>query len=191
MRPSNLKRKPKIIFSYEGRNNKTERTYFSHFKSVNDKYNFIHISSGKTDPKGMIESTKRKRELLNYNKDRDLTFIFVDGDNEDRLKDINKLKNKLPNDIKLIVSNPCFELWFLNHFVYSTRPYSNEEVINSLKRYVPVYTKSFDMYDKINNRLEQAIKNSKKQLDELSCRTKTEVVNLFINKVIERQNQKK
>ena len=60
--------------------NKTETNYFSHFKPTDDRYILKCISSGVTDPLGIINSIKKKRKDLDYNSREDLTFIFVDDD---------------------------------------------------------------------------------------------------------------
>ena len=53
---------------------------FSHFKPTDDRYILKCISSGVTDPLGIINSIKKKRKDLDYNSREDLTFIFVDDD---------------------------------------------------------------------------------------------------------------
>ena len=73
-------RKRIIVFGFEGKNNKTETNYFSHFKPTDDRYILKCISSGVTDPLGIINSIKKKRKDLDYNSREDLTFIFVDDD---------------------------------------------------------------------------------------------------------------
>ena len=110
-------RKRIIVFGFEGKNNKTETNYFSHFKPIDDRYILKCISCGVTDPRGMINSIKNKRKDLDYNSREDLTFIFIDDDcNEEKRKIIKALKEKLSKDTVIVKSAPIFELWFLNHF---------------------------------------------------------------------------
>lgn len=46
------------------------------------------------------------------------------------------------NNISVFLSNPCFEIWYLLHFRYSTKLYgSNEEVIKELGSYISDYSK--------------------------------------------------
>ncbi len=82
-----FKRKKVIVFAFEGKNNKTEKMYFSHFKPSDDDYILKTFSSGVTDIKNMIDSKKAKRKEYDYHANEDITYIFVDAD-----ADNNKLK---------------------------------------------------------------------------------------------------
>lgn len=45
--------------------------------------------------------------------------------------------------LRCAVSNPCFELWILLHFVKTDKPFSNcRDVLADLKKEAPLYTKS-------------------------------------------------
>ena len=66
----------KIIFlSFEGKNNKTESNYFRHFKPSNENYILKTFSSGCTDVKNMINSSKRKAARYGFSA-KDFLFIF-------------------------------------------------------------------------------------------------------------------
>jgi len=64
-----------------------------------------------------------------------------------------------------IISSPCFELWFFNHFSYSTRDFSSKELIRELRKKdkIPNYRKNKNVYEKIKKYENIAIKNSKSQ----------------------------
>lgn len=160
------KRKKVIVFSYEGKTNKTESIYFSHFVPCDDNCVIKHFSSGVTDPVKMVESTKSKRKIFDYNAREDRTYIFIDGDNnKDKIKIINELIAKQPRDIKIILSNPCFEIWFLNHFVKTTKSFHNgKELIEELDKHIVGYNKNKDYYYQLNEKRDAALKNSKYQL---------------------------
>lgn len=68
------------------------------------------------------------------------------------------------NDIEVITSTPCMELWFLLHYNYTTAYLSNDEVMRRLKCYQPKYEKNFNIYPLINSNVDWAIKNAKKLL---------------------------
>ena len=57
-----IERKRIIVLGFEGKNNKTESNYFSHFKPKNDRYILKSFSCGVTDPRNMIKSAKEKRK---------------------------------------------------------------------------------------------------------------------------------
>ena len=61
-----------------------------------------------------------------------------------------------------IVSVPCVELWFLLHYEYSTAVINSNDVIERLKKYYPKYEKNCNIYSEIKDRVDIAIKNSKK-----------------------------
>ena len=179
------KRKKVIVFAYEGKNNKTESQYFSHFSSYDADYIIKAFPSGVTDPKNMVSTVKRKRSRLDYHANEDLTYIFVDGDCDNKkISLIKELQAKLPKDIKIILSNPCFELWFLNHFVSTGKEFlNNDEFFKELDKHINNYDKNKDYYQILSSNTKVAIKNSNNQKanNSSSC---TDVVDLFNNKVI-------
>lgn len=180
-----FKRKKVIVFAYEGKNNKTESQYFSHFSPANDDYIIKAFPSGVTDPVNMISTAKRKRNRFDYHASEDLTYIFMDGDCDKKKIDlINELKKKLPKDIRIVLSNPCFELWFLNHFVQVGKEFlTNDEFFKELDKYIESYDKNKDYYLVLSESLKNAIKNSKSQKTN-GCSSCTDVFSLFENKII-------
>jgi len=78
---------------------------------------------------------------------------------------INEAK-KLASDngIELILSIPCFELWFLMHFDwYSTHHFSDsKEVIDKLKSFIPNYSKGGDAFAVLPKETQSAIEKSKR-----------------------------
>lgn len=70
------------------------------------------------------------------------------------------------NNVSLYLSNPCFEIRYLLHFRYSTKPYcSNDEAIKELNNYISDYSKSKDVFELIVGNSKQEIENSKKLED--------------------------
>lgn len=181
-------RKKVIVFSYEGKNNKTEYQYFSHFSAHSDQYIIKPFSSGVTDPKNMVSATKKKRKKLDYNPKEDLTFIFMDGDCDKKKKAlISDIRKSLPKDIRIIVSCPCFEIWFLNHFVFTGKEYrNNDELLKELDKHLKGYDKNIDYYSTLCPNTDAAIINSTKQKTN-SSPSNTEVVDLFSESIIKHQ----
>lgn len=180
------KRKRIIIFAFEGKNNKTESIYFSHFRACNDDYVIKSFSTGVTDPIKMIESTKSKRKAYDYNAKEDKTFIFMDCDNnKDKIRLIKSAMPTLGKDIALILSNPTFELWFLNHFIKSSKAYLGaKELIEELSKYIPNYQKNRDYYKNLLDLRKTAIINSKAQQEEKKENPSTNVWILFTDSII-------
>lgn len=181
-----MHRKKLIVFAFEGKNNKTEMNYFHNFEASSKDSIIKCFSSGYTDLKNMIDSTKSKRSRYDYNSKEDLTFIFVDEDSISKKKEyINQRKTKLSKDICVIVSKPCFEIWFLNHFIQTTKFYTNDSLISELKKYINNYHKNLDVYPIIRDKQDKAINNSLFQLKNIGDYSSyTEVVNLFQNSII-------
>ena len=176
-----IERRRLIIFAFVGKNNKTETHYFSHFRPKDNRYDLKCFSCGVTDPQGMINSAKAKRKDLDYNPKYDLTFVFVDCDgDEDKRKYIEHLQSKQKRDLKIIKSNPSFETWFLNHFHLTTKEFENaNKIIEMFSKYLKNYDKNKDYFEELKQLTDVAIKNSRHQLNNLDCKTFSEVVEVI------------
>ncbi len=66
------------------------------------------------------------------------------------------------NKLKLAISAPCFELWYLLHYKYTTRSFDTcRDIVKELKKHIPKYSKSEDYTDELENRLAEALRNAK------------------------------
>lgn len=174
------KRKKILLIGTEGKN-KTEKNYFSHFNRMQGNNYLIRFSDGNnTDPEGIVDNTidTVKKEELNF-KDGDLAFCVFDtdiGDEKQKQIDAAIIKATKKN-VEIILSNPCFEIWFLQHFGYSTKEYkSNGEVLRTLEGFIPDYEKNSDPFVILNPLMAEAIKNSKrleKYHDDLGRKSKS------------------
>lgn len=172
------------LLAFEGKENKTESIYFSHFEATNNS-RIVTYSTGVTDPQGMVNKTKHKQKELVYNARYDKTYIFIDADNNpERLKAIQSIIDKKNNNFEIIVSDPCFELWFLNHFVKTTKELTYSSLENELKKYLLDYKKNRDYFELLLPNLNNAITNSEYQFTQLKENPTTNVVRLFLNHVI-------
>lgn len=173
-------RKKILLIGTEGKN-KTEKNYFSHFNRMPENDYVIRFSTGNnTDPEGIVDNTVDtvKKEELNF-KDGDLAFCVFDtdtGDEKQKQIDAAVIKASKKN-VEIILSNPCFEIWFLQHFGYSTKEYkSNGEVLRTLEGFIPEYEKNSDPFVILNPLTAEAIRNSKKlekYHDDLGHRSKS------------------
>ena len=159
------KTKKIILIGAEGKN-QTERKYFKAFNQVQSEYKIMAGKGNNTDPVGVVEDLLKsaKQEELDL-KDGDMLACFIDVDfkkgRDQELRAAMKLARQ--NNISVFLSNPCFEIWYLLHFRYSTKLYgSNEEVIKELCSYISDYSKSKDVYDLIENKIDQALLNTKR-----------------------------
>ncbi len=159
----NRQQKSLILFGLEGKN-KTEKNYFSNFQQIRGKFIIRWASGNATDPVGIVENIKRdilKKSL----KEGDRAFAVFDMD-IDPLKEaaVEKARNLAKGqNIELITSNPCFEVWFVLHFEDSTASYnSSKDVINKLRTYITGYKKSDDVFEVLQGRMKDAILRAKK-----------------------------
>ncbi len=156
--------KPMILIIAEG-NNMTESKYFKSFQDQHAGYNIKVLIPGHiTDPKGM------QSKILSYWNEYemdvskgDAAFIVLDLDcDSEKGKLIRKLAKENGN-ARFIVSNPCFEVWFLLHFRYSTHSYlSSAETIKDLRNYIPKYEKNSDVVPILSANLCTAMQNAER-----------------------------
>ena len=154
------KRKPLMLIVAEGKN-KTERQYFSSFIDQHGKYNIRFVTGLETDPVGMFKAMDKawnKNELST--KDGDKAYIVLDIDCKlEKIQLIKKLQSKSKN-IRFITSNPCFEVWFILHFIYTTHQFKDsKEPKRQLAKYIPEYEESMDISMILYPLLETAVKN--------------------------------
>lgn len=155
-----------ILVATEG-NNKTERTYFSEFNRMQKEWHIVPTAGNSTDPVGIIKDAIRTMNNRGINIDYgDSAFAVFDTDfgKEKQIADARKIARK--NGVELALSNPCFEVWLLQHFRYSTRGYgSNDDVVSELKNRWPDYHKNIASFHYLSDRTGIAIDNSKKLLE--------------------------
>ncbi len=163
----NLREKIKILIVAEGKNNKTEKNYFNSFRKPNGKYDLLaRGSGGPTDPlhmKERFEELWKHEELSSSNGDLGFIVLDLDCNKVDKTKasTIKPLSMQLGQNVSFIVSNPCFEVWFLLHFRYSMRSFmSSDKVIDELEKYIPNYKKSKDISSTIAGNLDTALDNA-------------------------------
>lgn len=164
----NRERNPVIFMNAEG-NNKTETLYFKDFGK--DRNRIVRFASGNhTDPVHMVNELQKYMEENGYNEELgDRAFCLIDADinpgKDKQIATADKLAKKY--GIQVIVSVPCFEVWFLCHYALTSKVFSsNNEVITEVERYLPEYQKNaMNMYEKTKDRLSSAQKNAAKLED--------------------------
>jgi hypothetical protein len=134
----------------------------------------------------------KAEELANY---FDFVYCIIDLDrilpNKQEYGFYRKIKNRQKN-IVFIENNPCFELWILLHFEFSTRDYDNCGSLTAiLKKHIPDYVKSFkylenrDLYGLLSSKLELAIRNAL-MLEKAIVNSKSDVYKIILEMNIKR-----
>ncbi len=138
----------KLIIVCEGK--RTERGYFEEIrKSLRLPTLKVHvIHADATDPLSIV------RAAIEYRQDRkderawakeDTAWAVFDGDehrdaNPDRWNDAIQIAQS--KDIRLAVSNPCFELWYLLHYRSHTAEVTRQKAFRLLKSHISDYEKA-------------------------------------------------
>ena len=102
-----------ILFAAEG-HNATETLYLRDLiKNINGVV-LRKAHGNETDPVGMVENLIASMEAFGFDPEYgDIAFCFIDFDcdkgKEPQIREALELATS--NNIHLIISNPCFELW--------------------------------------------------------------------------------
>ena len=200
---NNRNTKECILVNYEGKENRTEEKYFNNYQDRKNPYYIKPIDSHVTDPLQMVEA------LVEYMRHQDIdtddnykVYCIFDTDvtplkqpRIDKAIELAKSNNIIP-----IISSPCFEIWFREHFNYTRKHYnSNEELIEDLRKFIPNYKKNLDVYNEISKKTQFAINNCKQlekeqiengnKLNTVNCNPYTSVYKLveyLIDKIKEK-----
>lgn len=170
-RPKQVKRGSKrrtekniILIGAEGKN-KTEKMYFTELgKDFRDRYLIKFAKGNSTDPVGIVRDTVKdaKKECIDED---DIAFAVFDTDadaGKQRLVD-EAVALASKDDVRVITSTPCFEIWYLLHFRYSTGAFINsKKAVEELQKYIPEYEKNSNVYSELRKSLEDAIANAER-----------------------------
>lgn len=135
----------KLLLIIIERGNQTERIYFNKFKQRNSAIQIEIPGCKSVDAVKLVEYAiiKAKEYAINFDEGEKVWCVFdVDAKKSLELQKAKQLADR--NRIKMVLSNPSFELWFLLHTdYYSTRPFSsNEDLLKELKARFPAYKKT-------------------------------------------------
>jgi hypothetical protein len=142
-------REPRARFLLLCEGRVTEPGYFNFIKScLRDSLLTIEISKERGDPLRLVKTAealrsaaeRQARRLRDDNLRYDEVWCIFDVDEHPRLEEALALAGRLA--IRIAVSNPCFELWPLLHFVDQRAYVSGTTLRNALQNHMPGYDKS-------------------------------------------------
>ena len=149
----------------------TERIYFQNYKERGSGLKINVVNPGGTDPESLVEVACKQRE-------EEIWCVFdVDKNKDEKIK---KAKKKGGSRIKICLSNPCFELWYLLHFQHNKDIMSAEQINDTLKKYLCDYSKKNNIFDRIKEKRNRAISNARK-LNRAHEKNKTELLSTKSN----------
>jgi hypothetical protein len=133
-------RDPKRLIFILCEGKETEPNYFKAIRAKKQRCNFkieIPKNVNGTNPKKLLQYGKE----LKKDDPNDIVWCVFDHDERPYLNEIiQKMKNA---GLEVAFSNPCFELWFLLHYTYSSSNLTSEQAKNELKKkYINDYDKS-------------------------------------------------
>lgn len=176
----------------------TEKIYFDRLKYHEDVSNFF-IKPELPSDSDFSSIFNKADELLKSGIDRVYSIIDLDKIIDDgKSNEFNREKQKRKKTIKskeliIILCNPCFEIWFLLHFAYTTKSFRNcSKTTDELKKHLKDYekTKKYlekkDIYKVLRPNLEaEAIPNSGKSMETLKSHHGVRRSYCQVHKIIE------
>lgn len=167
------KQKNLVVIVTQGK--KTEPIYFNHFKGIKSNYSLI-IKPLANDPISLIDYAKNLMDEQFDFGPRDKLFCVYDVNStpEAQLVEAKNRAKKLV--IRVCVSNPCFELWYLLHFIlHASCIDSYSDIKVELLKYISNYDKDKDVFVQLQSKQHFAISNAKR-LDAHHEREKTDSI---------------
>ena len=174
----NRKEYKTLVIVCEGQ--KTERIYFNRYKERKSGLLIITPNSTVTDPENLVKialSQIQKYDLDLSNGDQVWCVFDADRNTNDNIKKAIALAE---DKVKLCLSNPCFELWYLLHFSYFDNRILTSDIKTKIIEHIKDYDKVKDYFDILLSKRSIAIKYAKK-LNQNHEATKTELLSMKSN----------
>ncbi|PWK16348.1 RloB family protein [Tumebacillus permanentifrigoris] len=151
--------------------NQTERIYFRNFATTEKSGVRVQVAEEHkySVPADLVDYAQKlavdtfKLDL----QDGDQVWCVLDvdaqqnsGPRDEQLRTLRDRANR--RGVSLAISNPSFEIWFLAHFEYSTRNYTNRELLDKLnsREELGGYQKTKCVFSKIVNLQSTAVRNA-------------------------------
>lgn len=156
-------REPRSTLHIVCEGEKTERLYFENYRTSENNVKVIPVKCSHTDAIGIVKFaiTKIKRGDYSIKGNNGVICVF-DRDANEESNLAKAFKKARTAKIKICLSNPRFELWFLLHHEYDDQPFTKEKLESRLEKYIPNYKKNQNYYDELLPKRNHAIKNAEK-----------------------------
>lgn len=151
-RKEGTKERKSVLIVCEGK--KTEPIYFnSLYKKLRLKLTDVKVVHKGSAPISIVNHAlglKKEREIVakqsgSLKVEYEKIYCVMDVDRHESLpRAINKAH---ANKMEIVLSNPCFEYWYILHFTKTGRPFHNgKEVVRELKKYHQEYEKNDESF---------------------------------------------
>jgi hypothetical protein len=120
----------------------------------------VHVCGPGVDPSQVVEYAKRRRDGARRDREPyDQVWCVFDRDGHTHFEDARERARALK--FQVAFSNPCFELWYLLHFRYSTGHIERDDAAGELRhQHIEGYGKSSDVYDLLCAHQPAALENA-------------------------------
>jgi hypothetical protein len=145
----------------------TEPNYFKSFRVPTNVVE-LNIKGMRKDPNQLVNEAHKFSK--DYDQKIDQIWCVFDRD-DSTPKEFNKaIQNARKAGFRVAYSNEAFELWYLLHFCYLDTALDRQQYENKLSHYLGyIYQKNSDnMYEKLLDKQNQALKNADKLLKQYS-----------------------
>jgi len=151
----------RILIICEGK--RTEPLYFNGIKRDTRSTGLEIEILGRSKNSGLElvkHAVKLKETAEKENNEYDSVWIVLDKDTYSKLAETFSEAGK--NNINIAFSSVSFEIWYLLHYVYTTKPWKNcSELERELKKHISDYDKSkSDIYLILQDRTSAAVANA-------------------------------
>jgi len=151
---------------------KTEPNYlYSLCSEINRKF-YKYSQKTRIIIKGTGKNTRSLLDFARSSVEEEMPYadeVWLVYDKDDFPKDnfdntqYSAEKRKDSRNYRVAWSNECFELWLILHYQYYSIPVDRNTYRKELKKILPEYKKNMpDIYEKLKDRIPEAIKNAKK-----------------------------
>jgi len=148
---------------------KTEPGYFEGLKKAHrlNSANIEVVSGEGSDPVSIVKHALRERQKGGYDR---VFCVFDRNGHMNYQQALDLVGNSSPGKkgkVVAINSVPCFEIWVLLHFDYSTAPFATsggrsacDNVVRAIRGHMPGYQKALaNLYEQLQPRVDNAITN--------------------------------
>ena len=138
--------RPRVLIVCEGA--KTEPLYFGALRKHKRLAAQVVICGEEcgTHPNSVVDyAVSLRKEADAQRVPYDAVWCVFDRDEHEKIHEAHCRARDC--GIKVAFSNPCFEIWCLLHYRYSTAHVERGDAERELRNYVPGYTKSADVYE--------------------------------------------
>ena len=137
---------PNVLIVTEGL---TEYNYLRHLKERNAGYSVHIYQSVRTDPEKILGMCKEKmKDRSIHPKYGDLAYCVMDVDFNDEAILRKVLDSAKKSGVRILLSNPCFEVFLLYHYLEKLPPFDcPKDVKDYMQSFIPNYRESGDYWE--------------------------------------------